>query len=130
MTKLSTIAYPAIALLSLAAAFAAHAESPTVDDSAAQVWAQTKTRAQVQAELLQARADGTTKVWSSSYNPLALAKSLKSRDEVRAEALAARTSGESEALVAEDGGSFLFAQRPQARDAGPVLAGRGASALR
>lgn len=105
MNKLSAIAYPAIAILSLAAAFAAHAESPTVDDAA-------------------------TQVWSSTYNPLALAKSLKSRDGVRAEALAARASGESEALIAEDSGSFQFAQRLQARDASQVLAGRHAATVR
>lgn len=123
MIKLSQLAYPLIAVFSLAAAVAAHAESPTVDDTATQVWSQTKTRAQVQAELLQARADGTTKVWSSSYNPLALARSVKSRDEVRAEATAALASGESAAFAGEDSGSFRLAQLPQARDAGQVLAG-------
>lgn len=129
MNKLSTIAYPAIVVLSLAAAFAAHAETPTIDDTATQVWTQTKTRAQVQAELQQARADGSIRVHSISYNPLALAKSLKTRDEVRAEALAARASGEADALVAEDSGS-MFAQRRQARDASQVLAGNRAGALR
>jgi Domain of unknown function (DUF4148) len=123
MIKLSQFAYPLIAVFSLAAAVAAHAESPTVDDTATQVWSQTKTRAQVQAELLQARADGTTKVWSSSYNPLALAKSLKTREEVRAEAVAALASGESAALAGEDSGSFRLAQRPAARDASQLLAG-------
>lgn len=128
MIKLSPFVYPLVAVFSLAAAVAAHAESPTVDDSATQVWSQTKTRAQVQAELLQARADGTTKVWSISYNPLALAKSLKTRDEVRAEAVAARVSGESVALAGEDSGSFRLAQMRRARDAGQMLAGTVAPA--
>jgi len=124
MIKLSPfVVYPLIAVFSLAAAVAAHAESPTVDDSATQVWSQTKSRAHVQAELFQARADGTTKVWSSSYNPLALARSLKTRDEVRAEAVAARLSGESVALAGEDSGSFRLAQMRQAGDASQMLAG-------
>jgi len=124
MNKLSQFVYPAIAVLSLAAAVAAHAETPTVDDTATQAWSQTKTRAQVQAELFQARADGTTKVWSISYNPLALAKSLKTRDEVRAETVAGLASGETAALTGEDSGSFRLAQLHQARHASQLLAGQ------
>ena len=86
MNTINRLVYPAIALLSLAAAFSAHAESPTRDDGATQVWTQTKTRAQVQAELMQARADGTSKVYSVSYNPLTLAKGNVTREEVRAQA--------------------------------------------
>ena len=57
MNTIQRLAYPLIAVLSLGAAFAAHAASPTPDDSATQVWSQTKSRAQVQAELFAARAD-------------------------------------------------------------------------
>jgi len=60
---------------------------------------------------------------SGSWTPLALAKSLKTRDEVRAEAVAGQASGEIAALAGEDSGSFRLAQMPQARDAGQVLAG-------
>jgi hypothetical protein len=121
-SQLSFVVYPAIIALSLAAAVSAHAESPTVDDSVSQQWSQTKTRDQVQAELLQARADGTTKVWSISYNPLRQAKSLKSRDEVRGEVVVQRASESANPLVGEDSGSFYLAQQTPARDAAPVLA--------
>ena len=121
-SQLSFIVYPAIVVLSLAAAVTAHAESPTVDESASQSWSQTKTRDQVHAELLQARANGTTKVWSISYNPLQQAKSLKSRDEVRAELLAQRASDAGNPLVGEDSGSFYLAQQKPARAVSPVLA--------
>jgi hypothetical protein len=43
------------------------------------------TRAQVQAELAAARADGSIKAWSISYNPLAMAKSNLSREAVKAQ---------------------------------------------
>lgn len=124
-SQLKPFVYPASAALSLAAAVSAHAESPTVDDTAAQVWSQTKTRDQVRSELLQARADGTTRVWSISYNPLRQAKSLKARDQVRAELLAQRAAESGNPIVGEDSGSFYLAQQKPAREAGPVLARTG-----
>ncbi len=70
MKSIKLIAYPAIAALSLAAAFSAHAGGPiTVDVKApAQV---EKTRAEVRAEVLQARARGEITNGASSYDPLA-----------------------------------------------------------
>lgn len=121
-SHLHLVAYPAIVVLSLAAAMTAHAESPTADDSATQVWSQTKTSEQVRAELMQARADGTTKVWSISYNPLRQAKSLKSREQVRAELMAHRAAENGNAMIGEDSGSFYLAQRKPAGEAAPVLA--------
>jgi len=124
-SKLQLLVYPAIAALSLMAAVSAHAESPTIDTSATQTWSQTKTRDQVNAELLAARADGTTKVWSISYNPLRQARSLKSRDEVRAEVMAQRAADNANPLVGEDSGSFYLAQQKRATEAAPVLARSG-----
>ena len=124
MNKLTLIVYPIVAVLSLAAAVAAHAESPTRDDSATQAWAQTKTRSQVQAELVQARADGSIKVWSSSYNPLALARSEKTREQVQAELRAERAADFARAMYGEDSGSFYLARVRPARDASRVLAAR------
>ena len=121
-SKLQLLVYPAIAALSLVAAVAAHAESPTLDSSASQSWSETKTREQVYAELLQARADGTTRVWSISYNPLRVAKSLKTRDEVRGEVLAQRAAENGNPLVGEDSGSFYLAQQKPAREAAPLWA--------
>lgn len=121
-SQLSFVVYPAVVALSLAAAVGARAESPTVDDSAVQQWAQTKSSEQVRAELMQARADGTTKVWSISYNPLHHVKAQKSREQVRAEVLAQRTDDSYNVLVGEDSGSFYLAQNRQPRETAPVLA--------
>lgn len=121
-SQLSLIVYPAVVAMSLAAAVAAHAESPSVDGTAAQVWSQTKSREQVRAELLQARADGTTKVWSVSYNPLQKARSLKSRGDVRAELFAARAADNGNSMIGEDSGSFHLAQHKPVREAAAVLA--------
>ncbi|MDO9091507.1 MAG: DUF4148 domain-containing protein [Rubrivivax sp.] len=122
MNTIQRLAYPLIAVLSMGAAFAAHAESPTVDDSATQVWSQTKTRAQVQAELFAARADGSTRVYSISYNPLTVAKTTTTREAVRAEARVERAVNPSAQMVGEDSGSFYLAQLPLSRDASHVLA--------
>jgi hypothetical protein len=123
MTKtLRQFAYPLVTVLALGAAFAAHAESPTIDDSATQVWASTKTRAQVQAELFAARADGSTKFYSISYNPLALAKSTATREEVKAAVAVARIEGTLDVLTGEDSGSFYLASLQRSREAGRILA--------
>ena len=83
MRKLHLLTYPAVALLSLVATGAALADDITPDDTATQVFAETKTRAQVQAELAAARADGSIKAWSIGYNPLAMARSTATRAEVQ-----------------------------------------------
>lgn len=116
MNKLNRLAYPLVALLSVAAAVSAHAESPSRDDSATQVWTATKTRAQVQTELFQARADGTTKVYSISYNPLMVAKSKLSREEVRAQTRVDRATNPTAQMVGEDSGSFYLSQQPVAAE--------------
>ena len=122
MNKINRLVYPAIALLSLAAAFSAHAESPSRDDGKAQVWTSTKTRAQVQAELVQARADGTAQTYSESYNPPMVAKSTVTREEVRAQARVELATSPAAQMVGEDSGSFYLSQRPAAAEASRVLA--------
>ncbi len=124
MNKLNLFAYPIITVLSLASAFAAHAESPTVDTTAAQVWTQTKSRAQVQSELFQARADGSTKVYSISYNPLTAARTTLTREEVLAQARVDRDTDGAGRLYGEDSGSFHLAQTGYKVDASRTLAAR------
>lgn len=75
MNKTTTlIAYPAIALLSLAAAFSARAEGPVNVDVKAPAKIE-KTRADVQAEVLQARARGEETNGAAGVDPLAFLKS-------------------------------------------------------
>lgn len=120
MNKLNLLAYPAIAILSLAAAGAAFADDITADNTASQVFTTTKSRAQVQQELYAARADGSIKVWSTSYNPLTVAKSVKSRDEVRAD----RDAGYASTWYGEDSGSFALNRVQPARQAAPLYASK------
>lgn len=116
MSKLSLLAYPLIAAVSLAAASVALAEDITPDNTAASV--STKSRAQVQAELFAARADGSIKVTSISYNPLRTMKTERTRNEVRAE----RDRGFDAAWYGEDSGSFALARQRPARVAAPLFA--------
>jgi hypothetical protein len=118
MISLSRFAYPLIAIASLAAAGAAFADDITPDHTAQAL--STKSRAQVRAELFQARADGTIKVWSTSYNPLAVARSLRSRDDVKAE----RSYAYDVAFYGEDSGSFVLSRQQPVRVAAPLYAGR------
>jgi len=127
MSKLNLLTYPAIALLSLAAAGAAFADDITPDTTATQVFSTTKTRAQVQAELFAARADGSIKAWSTSYNPLALAKSEKTRAQVMAELRVERDADYAATWYGEDSGSFALSRTPAARVAAPVYAGTAAA---
>lgn len=81
------------------------------------------TRAQVQAELAQARLDGSLKVWSTTYNHMAAAKSVKARADVRAELLAGDRAVAS-AMTGEDSGSFAMSRQPQRANGTTVLAAR------
>ena len=105
-----TLTVAAFALLSAGTALA---DDPTPDNYA-QVPSQ-KTRAQVAGELAQARQDGSAKVWSFSYqNKLQnQVHSDRSRAEVKSEVLAARASGELNAFVGEDSGSFYLSRQPR-----------------
>jgi len=84
----------AAAMLAASAAFAQEATPDT--------WKQaevSKTRAQVQAELAQARQDGTIRSWSAGF--IEPARSSMTRDEVVAALLQARASGELDRIDAE-----------------------------
>jgi hypothetical protein len=70
MKSIKLFAYPAVAALSLVAAFSAHAEGPITVDVKAPAQIQ-KTRADVRAEVLQARARGEITNGASAYDPLA-----------------------------------------------------------
>lgn len=113
-----------IATAAFAAALPAFAESPTPDVPT--VSSSTVTRAQVLNELRDAQRSGAMRVWSTSYNHMAAARSLKTRDEVRSEVLAearlARGQG-SATMYGEDSGSFALSPQPM-RVAPTRLAGR------
>jgi hypothetical protein len=110
----------ALASLMMAAAGAAFADDITPDHSADV--SSVKTRAQVQAELAQAKADGSIKVWSTTYNPLTKFQSTKTRQQVVAELQAAREDGEYATLNSEDSGSLQVAHAPRAKSVSPTLA--------
>jgi hypothetical protein len=86
----------------IAAALAFAGTAAFAQEATSDAWmaaAATKSRAEVAAELQQARATGLTKSWSAGYiEPL---KVSKTRAEVVAATLAARDSGELVAINAE-----------------------------
>jgi hypothetical protein len=116
-----------IASAVLLAAFAAGAFADELPSVPTEPVVSTKSRAEVQAELLAYKKAGVNP-WSTSYNQLANFKSSTSRQEVVAEYLAWRD--EVAALNGEDSGSAYlsqtFAQRT--RNAGPILAGHPVNA--
>jgi hypothetical protein len=128
MKILTYLAYPLVVVASLAAASVAFAAPEafvlhgdvTIDNTATVAFANPKTRAQVRAELMQARVDGSAGAWSYTYNAAALASSLKTRAEVRAEVDAAYDR----AMYGEDSGSFSLTHVPAERQAPVVYAAR------
>ena len=110
-----------LAALALLAASTAFADDMTRDDTASFV--STKTRAQVLAERDQAKRDGSTKVWSTSYNQFAAVKTTTTRGAVSAETLAQRRAGTLNAMNGEDSGSFALSQGT-APKAGQALAAK------
>ena len=112
-----------IAALSIAAAGAALAESPTIDNSAATL--SLKTRAQVVAEYHQAIKDGSIRAYSNrpQLTPAQDIKSVRSRQDLQAEVIAARNSGELGSNTGEDSGAFARLA-PRRTVAPTVLAGR------
>ncbi len=126
MKKIALIAYPAIVALSMLAAVTAHAQSESMNLAPTGPSASGLTRAQVQAELFQARADGSLKVSAENYSPVIVTTFERTRAEVRAEAIAASRSrranwwlGEGEGAVAQGSRTEVTPLVPQA----PVYAG-------
>lgn len=112
MNTLKSLTYPTVALLSLAAAFAAHAEAPTVDFGVSQAGPSIVSRAEVRAEFLQARADGAITSLAAGYDPL-LALPMQARDirglAMRRAAATPRLDA-SASVVGEDSGSFALSR--------------------
>ena len=94
----STLLVALTMALSLVAAGSALADDPTIEASRAP---STLTRAEVTAQVLQARAAGTLTVSDAQLNQGDAVVSTRSREDVRAETLAAIASGEIHALTAE-----------------------------
>jgi hypothetical protein len=111
-----------IAALSIVAAGAALAESPTLDSSAATL--SLKTREQVIAEYHRAIADGSIRAYANrpQLTPAQDIKSVRSRQDVQAEVVAARATGELNASTGEDGGA-LARYSPRRAAVPTVLAG-------
>lgn len=107
MKRISLLA--AIAF-SFAAAGTAWADDITIDTAKFQ---SLKSREQVQQELVAHKARGINP-WASGYNLWNDVPALRSRDAVRAEAIAARGDSEAAALVGEDSGSAYLAHHRQA----------------
>ena len=89
-----TLIVPFALAIAAAGAFAQEATS-----DAWMAAASTKSRAEVQTELQQARASGLTRSWSAGY--IEKLPSAKTRAEVVAATIAARASGELAAINAE-----------------------------
>jgi hypothetical protein len=130
-TKLTFVAYPAVAMLSLAAAFAAHAQSahdaadqagygPTVVNTSSTV-----SRDAVRVAAIAARDAALYNVKDKSgYGPTPVPATFqRTRAEVRAEAIAAREAGY-DALSREGADpQYAVMQRARALDTAHVMAG-------
>ena len=112
-----------LAALALVAASAALADDITPDNY--RDVPSVKTRDQVVAEREAAKRDGSAKVWSTTYNQLAVTKSVKTRGAVLAELRAAQADGSLHAFYGEDSGAFALARaNGRVQPNGTVLAGR------
>ena len=95
-----------IAAIAVAAAGSAWADDITIDHS---VFVSTKTRAEVKAELVQARADGSLALLTADFIPARRYASELTRQEVMAEVRAHRDHL-AMAVTGEDSGAFYMAQ--------------------
>ena len=112
-----------LAALALVAATVAFADDITPDNY--RDVPSVKTRDQVVAERNAAVRDGSSKVWSITYNQLAVAKSVATRGTVLAELRAAQADGTLNAFNGEDSGSFALARaNGHLQPNGTVLAGK------
>ena len=127
MNKLNTVAAIAIAIAATGSAGSAFADDITIDT---QTFVSTRTRAEVKAEMLRARADGSMATWLAEAGsvPATLAMSRQvtphvTRQEVMADMRVNReTSLASAALTGEDSGSFYLSQIAQPGAPGSWLA--------
>ena len=98
-----------IAALSIAAAGSAWADDITIDTTP---FVSTKTRAEVKAEWVQARADGSLAALTADYVPAQRFASTLTRQEVLAEVRINR-DGFALAMTGEDSGAFYMARAMQ-----------------
>lgn len=140
MNKLQTVVYPLVTLLALAAAFAAHAETPLVDLPKADANVPAKTRADVRAELFQARADGSIRRLQSNYDPmvyvypprpqaapvLAAQPPFLARFMSNAQRPAKAAPASAPSVVGEDSSTLFPEPAAAAGDTSQVLAGKAA----
>jgi hypothetical protein len=138
-TKLTVVAYPAVALLSLLAAVAAHAQSAhdPIDGAAygatrfttSTVAARTDSGAKLQMAALP--AGRTLRDIDPAYGATVVpATWQRSRTEVRAEAVAARVAGY-DALSREGADpQYVVLQRAKTSDTAHVLAGASSSTVK
>jgi hypothetical protein len=105
-----------IAAIAIAASGSAWADDITIDHSA---FASTKSRAEVKAELAQARADGSLAAMTADYMPAQRYVSVITRQEVLAE-MRVNRDGFARAATAEDSGAFYLARAMQPTPAAPV----------
>ena len=118
MNKLNTIAVIAIAIAATGSAGSAFADDISIDT---QTFVSTRTRADVKADMLQARADGSMASWVAEAGsvPATLAMSRQvarqvTRQEVMADMRVNREASlASAAMVGEDSGSFYLSQIAQ-----------------
>jgi hypothetical protein len=123
MKKLQFLAYPALALFSLAATLPAHAAAGSGYEVSPPLPATSlRTRAEVKGELAQARAEGTLLDGREGYDPVVTLQSTLTRADVRAEVAAARAAGQLD-LNAEGDVAMFRSQPRQAREASHVVAG-------
>ena len=92
----SLAAFAGFALATLGIAAQAQGVNQFIDDAKS-----TKSRAELHAELAQARADGSIRATAANYDFVAATQAQKSRDDVRRELQVARASGELAAINAE-----------------------------
>jgi hypothetical protein len=123
-TIMNTTKLIAALALSFAASGAALAQEATYEYPQAST--STVTRAQVLAELQQARADGTLHITEGQTHKPASFVAQRSRAEVRAEAKAAAASGESRLLNGETN-AFEVAIQPAAGKPTPTLVAKSVS---
>ena len=122
MNKLIIIAAVTVASVASFTATSAWADDITIDN---QTFVSTKTRAEVRAEMLQARADGSMAAWVAEAGPAPLntAASRLTRQEVVAEMRVSRAADfASAAMTGEDSGSFYLSQTVQPGAASSWLA--------
>lgn len=105
-----------ITAVAIAAAGSAWADDITIDHS---VFVSTKSRAEVKAELAQARADGSLAALTADYIPAQRYASVLTRQEVLAE-LRVNRDGFAKAMTAEDSGAFYLARATQPAAEAPV----------